>query len=303
MSFEKPLTEFDSFIDRFSKKTIYNYYLGVSRTLFALGTFLTLVFVDEKVMFKSGLRPHWNNQIVPINPYNIFEIVPDAYTTLTKWIICGVLLIIASGWRPRITCIIHWYISACFLNAALDIEGGDQITSNATLLLIPILLLDNRKWHWQIPALPRADTRTKVKNIISNSIFYLLKLQVCIIYFHSAIGKLNVGQWINGTAPYYWFNHPVFGMNNWLKPILNPILTNGYAAFIISWSIIIFELLMASSIFIQKKYYKKLFLVAIFFHFFIIIIHGLVSFFFAMAGLLSIYLLIEYFEFKRQQDE
>lgn len=254
-------------------------------------------------MFKSGLYPKSNHQLALISNCNIFRIVPDNYITLTKWVVCILLLIIASGWRPRITCIIHWYISACFLNAVLDIDGGDEIISNITLLFIPILLLDNRKWHWQHVTHFQYNTMTRLKNIFSNSVFYLIKIQVSVIYFQSAIGKLSVSQWINGTAPYYWFNHPVFGMAAWLKPIFNPIITNNYGALIISWSIMIFELVLALAIFIHKKYYKTLFIAAIIFHFFIIIIHGLFSFFFAMAGSLCIYFLIEYFEFKRCQNK
>lgn len=299
MNLRTQLAKFDTFIDTYSKLSIYNYYLGLSRTFLALGTCLTLLFTDEKVMFKSGLHPAWNSQIVPINAINIFNLVPDNYITLTKWLACIVLLIIASGWRPRFTCLFHWYISTCFLNAALDIEGGDQITSNLTLLLIPICLLDGRKWHWKIQATQKENLFYKTKSIISNTIFYIIKIQVCIIYLHSAIGKLSVSQWLNGTAPYYWFNHPVFGMSNWLKPIINPLVTNNYLSFVISWSIIIFELIMAASILMQSKYYKALFKSAVAFHFLIIIVHGLFSFFFAMTGALCIYFLIEYSEFKK----
>ncbi len=124
-----------------------------------------------------------------------------------------------------------------------------------------------------------------------------------VIYLQSAIGKLSVSEWIHGTAPYYWFNDPVNGMATWLKPILNPIITNNYGAFVISWSVMIVELVLGLAIFIHKKYYKTLFIAAIIFHFSIIIIHGLFSFFFAMAGALCIYLLIEYAEFKTCQNK
>lgn len=298
MNLKNQLFKFDNLIANYSSKSIYNYYLGLSRSLLAIGTLLTLLFTNEKIMFKSGIHTIWNDQIVPINQYNIFDIVPTSHITLTKWIICLILIIIATGWRPRITCIFHWYISACFLNSALDIEGGDQITSNVTLLLIPILLMDNRKWHWDNNIVKKNITLSKIKGIISNTIFNLIKLQVCVIYLHSAVGKLNVTQWLNGTAPYYWFNHPVFGMSNWLKPLINPFLTNNYTAFFIAWGIMTFELILASSILIEKKYYKLLFTFAIFFHLLIILIHGLFSFFFAMASVLCIYFLIDYYNYK-----
>lgn len=288
------MRQLDNFIERYAKLSVYNSALGLSRTFLAAGTFLTLIFNDENVLFKSGLHPAWDSQIVPINAINIFNLIPDNYISLVKWVVCLLLIIIGSGWRPRLMCIPHWYISTCFLNSALDIEGGDQITSNITMLLIPILLMDNRKWHWTNHFTDNDSLLKKSKSIISNSFFYVIKLQVCIIYFHSAVGKLSVIQWLDGTAPYYWFNHPVFGMSEWLKPIINPLLLNAFLAFIISWSVIILELILAAAIFIEQKHYKILFKIAIAFHFLIILIHGLFSFFFAMAGALSLYFLVQY---------
>ncbi|MER3472125.1 MAG: hypothetical protein C4330_12600 [Chitinophagaceae bacterium] len=90
-------------------------------------------------------------------------------------------------------------------------------------------------------------------------------------------------------------------MSNWLKPIINPIVTNSYLSFIISWSIIIFELILAAAILMQKKYYQLLFKTAVAFHFLIIIVHGLFSFFFAMTGALCMYFLIEYSELKQNK--
>lgn len=154
--------------------------------------------------------------------------------------------------------------------------------------------MDNRKSHWENQLINTRSTNERIKGILSNTFFYIIKLKICVIYFHSAVGKLSVSEWLDGTAPYYWFNHPVFGMSNWLKPIINTLLTNSYVTFIISWTILLFELILAAAIFIEKKYYKKLFCAAIVFHFLVVIVHGLFSFFFAMAGALCLYFLIEY---------
>lgn len=294
MNLRNSLIRLDSYIEYYASYSIYNNALGLARTLLAAGTALTLLFTDEKVLFKSGLHPGWSSEIVPINALNFFNLVPVNFITLTKWIVFLILIIIASGWRPRFTCIPHWYISTCFLNSALDIEGGDQITSNITMLLLPILLMDSRKWHWQRLSTNGNSFGEKVRGIISNTLFYVIKLQVCVIYFHAAIGKIGVNQWLDGTAPYYWFNHPVFGMSSWLKPLLNPFLTNSYFVFLLSWGVIVWELILAAAIFMEKKHYKRLFIIAVGFHFLIVVVHGLFSFFFAMTGALCLYFLVEY---------
>lgn len=298
MSLKYLSNRLDSFIVQYASLSIYTVFLGWARTLLATGTFLTLLFTDEHVQFKSGLSIAWSTGIVPLNAINIFTIVSDQYISLVKWLACLLLLVVASGWRPRFTCIIHWYISACFLNAALDIEGGDQITSNLTLLLIPVSLLDNRKWHWQNRLANTGSLAGMSKGIVANTIFFIIKLQVCVIYLHSAIGKFAVDQWINGTAPYYWFNHSMYGMSNWLKPLVNPLVTNAYTAFILSWGVMLFELVLATAIFIQRKRYKKLFIAAVIFHFLIVLVHGLFSFFFAMSGALCLYFMVEYYSMR-----
>ena len=296
--FKNKIKKIDEFINSYLKLSIYNSALGFARSSLAIGTLLTFLFNNEHVMFKSGINQNWSSALVPINNFNIFWAVSDQHITLLKWALCVILCIIASGWRPRYTCIIHWFISTCFFNASLDIEGGDQIAANITLLLIPICLFDNRKFHWENITQPITNTLQSVKNIIANSFFYLIKIQVCVIYFHSAVGKFVVPQWINGTALYYWFNHPVFGMVDALKYIANPIVTNSYLAFLLCWSVMIFELLLSAAILMNKKYYKILFQLGVGFHFMIIVVHGLFSFFFSMLAILSIYLMIDYYNYK-----
>ena len=296
------ISKLDSYIENHLKLSIYNTAFGFARTVFAISTLLTLLCNDEHVMFKSGINHSLSPSIALINKFNIFWLVPDQHITLLKWGLCVLLCIIASGWRPRFTCILHWYIATCFFNASLDIEGGDQIISNITLLLIPICLLDNRKSHWDV-YLPSSTTFQSVSRIITNSFFFLIKIQVCVLYFHSAIGKFAIPQWINGTALYYWFNHPVFGMTDSVKNIVNPVVTNSFASFILCWSVLIFELILSAGILISKKYYKKLFILGVGFHFMIIIAHGLFSFFFSMLAVLLLYFMVEYENYKNNKNK
>gem|GEM_PF-5738772 len=70
-----------------------------------------------------------------------------------------------------------------------------------------------------------------------------------------------------------------------------------FFAFIINWSVIIFELTLFGAFFMPPKRRVFLLLPALCFHFLILVLHGLVSFFFSAAGLLIIYLYNRYYIF------
>lgn len=61
------------------------------------------------------------------------------YLNIIKWLAIVLLIIIASGWRPRFTGIIHWWICYSLQNSALTLDGGEQVSAVITLLLILLL--------------------------------------------------------------------------------------------------------------------------------------------------------------------
>jgi antimicrobial peptide system SdpB family protein len=177
----------------------------------------------------------------------------------------------------------------------LDIDGGDQITSNLTFWLIPICLLDNRKSHWTNPDQIVTGELASAKNIFSNLNFLVIRLQMAIVYLHAAVGKFSVPEWINGSAIYYWSRHPSFGMGNSTLRFLDFLFQNKFLLFFLNWTVLALELVLFMGLLMDRKYYKILFFAGVLFHFFIIIIHGLFSFFFAMTGGLILYFLVDYY--------
>ena len=160
--------------------------------------------------------------------------------------------------------------------------------------LIPICLLDRRKWHWENEKILYPNESEITRNIFANINFLLIRVQMSVVYFHAAIGKLNVPEWINGSALYYWIRHPSFGMSTVAVDGLSFILRNRFLLFVTNWLVLILELLLFTGLLLDAKYYKKLFFLGVLFHFLIIIVHGLVSFFFAMTGGLILYFLVDY---------
>lgn len=268
------------------KNNIHTSIYGLSRSLLAIGTFLTIAFNDVNSLFPNI---DINNQgFIPgikLTTFSIFSILHDYPIEYSKYLCLFLLFTVIIGIYPKITCLFHWFVSYSFFFSCPIVDGGDQITMIISLLLIPVGLTDNRKWHWSnIP------TETEIQKIIGYISLNVIRVQVAVVYFHAGTAKFQVFEWLNGTATYYWFNHNIFGMPYFLRSIINPILGNSIFVVLLTWSVLLFEVFLFLCLVIDKKYWKLFLIMGISFHFFILIIHGLVTFFFAMAGALILYL-------------
>ncbi len=83
---------------------------GLARTIMALATAATLAINEAEILFKPALGV--TEYPACTNTVSIFCLVPNTYLWLNilRWICVVILLVVASGWRPRITAIFHWWI-------------------------------------------------------------------------------------------------------------------------------------------------------------------------------------------------
>lgn len=278
----------DNRIAQLIGKNIFTNYLGLARSVLASSTLLTLLFNNVDTLFKPDGIGNTRMYNLFWDKLNYFYLLPYEQVNILKWIAIAILLLVISGWMPKITAVLHYWVCVSFINSVMMIEGGDQVVSNLSLFLIPVCLCDPRKNHWHPHISP--DAGAPEQRLIANFFHFLIRLQVAFIYFHAAAGKMPISDWANGTAVYYWFNNPTFGMCDWMKPILNPLLSNPYIIVLLTWGVIFFEFLLFLALFIDKKYYKYLLFAGLVFHLAIIVIHGLFSFFLAMAGALLLFL-------------
>ncbi len=268
-----------------NKNYLTNVY-GLGRSVLALCTLLTLVFNDIDYLFAEHLFEIAETAMLP-DKINLFFLVGFEHLIIGKIGAIIILLAVISGYYPRITGVLHWWVCMSFYNAASILDGGDQIATVISLLLIPLTLLDNRKNHWN-----KAKARSIYVNFMAFICFVVIELQVALIYFQAGVEKpYKVDEWLNGTALYYWFNNNQFGAPDWLLTVLNPVLDSPFIMSGMNWMVIFFELLLFGAIFMQRKRRTRLLKYAIMFHFFIILLHGLVSFFFSIAAALILYLL------------
>jgi antimicrobial peptide system SdpB family protein len=219
---------------------------------------------------------------------SIFGLFHD-HLGVAKGLAILILSLVLIGWRPRWLCIPHWWVAWSLTLNTTSLEGGDQINANLCLLLIPILLLDGRHWHWGRPLGPPENW---VKAVVSNSFLHLLWLQMALVYFHAFIAKLAVQEWANGTAIFYWFTHSIHGAPFWLRTWLYGVLSHPPMVLFFTWGTLLLECLLFMAIFNDRHSLacRILFYTAMAFHAGIIVVHGLGIFFFSMAGGLILYL-------------
>ncbi len=263
-------------LEKLVKKDYFTLSLTLTRIFLALCTLTTLIFNTN-----LDLLIQLNNAPTGFS-LNIFQIFNNLY--ISRVFCYTILALVIVGVYPRIIGILHSWVAYSFLLSSKLIEGGDQVVHIVTLLLIPILIFDNRSNHWKC---------TKISNnFYKNTILFfadlLIKIQFFVIYFFASVGKFNSIEWKNGTALYYWFSDSVFGLNDSIGNLILPLLKNAYVLSFSTWLVLFVELLIAYAVISNSKKYKQImFLIALFFHFFIGLFFGLWSFYFAMIAILS----------------
>jgi antimicrobial peptide system SdpB family protein len=265
-----------------NKKYYFTSSFGLARSVLAFGLLITLIFNGNTILFDTNMSGFDG---VRVNNYNFFSIfLLFDNLMIAKYISIIILLSVIIGIYPRITAILHFWVTYSFASCTHIIDGGDQIASILTLLFVPICILNPNKTHWK---------NYKSSNFYTNTIcffmYFLIMLQTFVIYFHAAVGKFVVPEWINGTAIYYWFNDPVFGASGFTKTIFNFLFKSPIFTFYANWSVLFLELFIAIAVILPYKKAKFTALIlGLIFHFLIVLVHGLISFYFSMAALLIV---------------
>lgn len=261
---------------------------GLARTILALGTALSLAVNPWSNFF----RPAAGVMDFPVcdgpRLISIFCVLRSRLD-LARLLAVAILLVVASGWRPRFTAIPHFWISYSFMSTAIGIDGGDQITSILTLLLLPIALTDRRRWHWSASR-SASDATDIYRRLVALSAFVVIRVQVAVVYFHAAVGKFAVAEWQDGTALYYWMTDPTVGVAPSILPLVRAITSRPVPVVVMTWGAILTELTIFMALVMPAFARKYVLLLGIAFHAAIGLAFGLISFSMAMIAALILYL-------------
>ncbi|WP_089255181.1 sporulation-delaying protein SdpB family protein [Asanoa hainanensis] len=264
--------------------------VGLARTVLAAGTLLTLLATDQRVL----LSPLADGTVPPVCTgaarAGLWCLVPDDQRWLAVFVSVAVLVVVIAGWRPRFTGLPHWWVVWSFTTAVTLQDGGDQVAAVITLLLLPVTLTDPRRWHWSRgPALAES-ALPGWPWLVARMARVLLLVQVAAIYLHSAIAKLGVAEWADGTALWYWLRNPQFGAAGWLSPLTDRLIMAPAAVTLLTWGAIALEFLLGAALFMRPFPRRVLLVAGLGLHASIMATMGLVSFFCSMAAALILYL-------------
>jgi antimicrobial peptide system SdpB family protein len=193
-----------------------------------------------------------------------------------------VLLVIASGYRPRWTCIPHWYLTYSLGVSMTLPNGGEQAAQILTMLLIPVCLGDKRTWQWTVPSTPQ-DASWRGASFAA---LLTIRTQSSIIYGSAAISKLAVPQWRDGTALYSVAIDPNFGFPIQLDHT-EPTAASTLLLTAATWSVIGLEISIAVLMLGHRRMRIVGLAMGIILHGAIIFLMGLFSFGVIMIALLA----------------
>jgi sporulation delaying protein B len=163
---------------------------------------------------------------------------------LDRVLAVAVLAATALGWRPRWTCVPHWYVTYSLAVGMTLPNGGETVAQILTLLLIPVCLADDRRWQWSRPAGPLPPSWRGAAWAAALT----LRLQASIVYGVAGISKLMVAQWRDGTAMYAVFHDPGYGLPPELLRRVGPLLDSVVVMSALTWIVPVLEIAIAVAV-------------------------------------------------------
>lgn len=218
--------------------------LAVGRSLVAVAGLVLLVLTPDDDLFPgvrggpSGLR------CTGLSSVSLWCVGSGALPMdAARAVAVVVLLIVASGYRPRWTCVPHWYVTASLGLATSVTNGGEQAARLLTLLLIPLCLGDRRRWQWttRAPALPPVWRGSGYAGHLA------IRMQVVLIYGDAVVAKVREPEWLDGTAMHYIVQNAYFGAATWLVELLGSPLLDGWSIRVVTWASLALEAFIAVS--------------------------------------------------------
>jgi antimicrobial peptide system SdpB family protein len=264
--------------------------LGLARSLLAAATLATLVATPHaQLFFRSVNYPDGVTCDRPLSVVSLFCLFRGDAGWIAVTIAIVVLLAVLSGFLPAVTALPHWWVAWSFNMTSPIPDGGDQVSAVLTLLLLPLLLGDRRLNHWQVDT--GYASRAIAVKALAYSALVLIWIQVCVIYFHAAVGKFAVEEWTNGTVLWYWFHDPTFAPAEPLRSVMLWIVASGLGAAVLAYGSLLTELLLAFALVANQRLRSILLIVGVLFHLGIAVSFGLWSFSVTMTAALLLYLI------------
>jgi antimicrobial peptide system SdpB family protein len=247
---------------------------AAGRSLLALAQLSILVFSPATSLFPRVPGVTETVRCGGVRSATLWCLAGGREVTAAQVFAAAVLALVVIGWRPRWTCIPHWYVAFSLGNDITLPDGGLYVSQIVTLLLIPGCLADRRAWQWSPRTEPVPD-RWRGRAFAAELV---LRLQIAIVYAVSALAKLTGPSWRNGTALYTILRDPIYGVQHSLQQTVDTVFAHRSVLVAATWGVIATELII-SALFLGPRSFRNYGLVlVVVLHSVIIAVMGLVSF-------------------------
>jgi len=257
--------------------------LALARSILAFAQLTVLLLASDRLLFAipPGTAPE--SRCAGLTSVSLWCVTGSGgYTgTLGRALAIAVLLTVVIGYRPRWTCVPHYYVA---FSIAVDVtakNGGDNAAEIFALLLIPLCLDDRRSWAWREPTLPLRPAWRGA----AFAAHVVLRCQIAVIYLIAAISKLTFPAWRQGTALGILAHDPEYGLPGAVRPFAQHLLSHVWAADLLTWSVPAVEILIGLSMLLRRRTRIYGLTPAILLHGAIVLLMGLFSFGLIMIAL------------------
>lgn len=256
---------------------------AIGRSVIAAVPLINLLFNQDSTLFSAGAE---TTSCVSTRALSLWCLMGPTNTglLLSRIIAIAILVVVVSGYRPKWTCLPHWYVAFSLTTSASISDGGDRVAHIAAMLLIPACLGDNRRWQWQLPAEPLlpAWRGSAFASLL------VLRLQIFVIYATAFVTKLSDPIWRQGSAMYVVAHDPAYGFPASVRALLEPALTSFPAVAAGTWSVIGVQAALAFLILTGARLRHVTLMLGIGLHLAIALLINLPIFGIAMIGLLLV---------------
>lgn len=177
---------------------------------------------------------------------------PDSFQELRRWLLVLILAVVASGWRPRYTALLHLWATYSIAVAITLPDGGEAIAVIVCGLITPLAFADDRTWHWQQPSRPLSDEWSALALVFTIA----LRLQLVYIYLDTTFAKFGNTAWVEGSAMYYISRDSAFGDGGLFHVLNLEVTRTALGTILLSWGALVIEALIAFLLLFSARWRK-----------------------------------------------
>jgi antimicrobial peptide system SdpB family protein len=260
--------------------------LGLGRSGVAFATLTVVLFTPDSALFAYTAAHPTGVDCGGVRGLSLWCAVGagGGALPLNRALAVAVLAVTAAGWRPRWTCLPHWYVTFSLADSMTLPNGGDQVAQILTLLLVPMCLADDRRWQWQRPPAPLPAAWRGAAYAAALT----ARGQAAIIYSVAAVTKVLEPTWRHGTAMYSVLHDSDYGLPPGLLRHLGGLVGSIPLIAAVTWTVPLVEIGIAVAVLGTARMRLVGLVLAVLLHGGIIVAMGLFSFGLIMIALLLV---------------